>query len=140
MPRIGWLPNRPALAREKPAIERLATVQARRQPQPEIIVDRECTQIERLVVQGAQRQAVRFLVGTTRLMPLDVGRLEPDLHVAEPQIMAAHCAAILVRAQHAQPERGIAATPHGLRQLDPDRRSDVLVQPVGTEIETPQRR
>lgn len=61
--------------------------------------DRKCTEVEDLVMQGTQRDAVWYDVGASGLKPLDMGGFEPDRLSAEPQIVATDTATILVGEQ-----------------------------------------
>ena len=69
----------------------------------------ERAQVEDLVVQRAQREAVRHHVRPVGLEPLDVRGFEPDRMAAHAQVVAADAAAVLVGEQHLLPKRGIAA-------------------------------
>jgi hypothetical protein len=72
------------------------------------VVQGEGTQVERLVVQHAQGQAVALLVGAVGLVPADVGRVQGDGHRAQPHVEAAHGAAVLVGRQHPLAELRVA--------------------------------
>ena len=69
----------------------------------------ERAEVEDLVVQRAQREAVRHHVRPARLEPLDVRGFQPDRVAAHAQVVPADAAAVFVGEQHLLPERGIAA-------------------------------
>lgn len=69
----------------------------------------EGAQVEDLVVQRAEREAVGHHVRPAGLEPLDVRRFEADDVRAQAQVVPAHAAAVLVGEQHLLAEGGIAA-------------------------------
>lgn len=71
-------------------------------------LDCEYTQIEELVVQRAQRQSVGFDVWTANVVPLNMCRFQARWHMPNSQVKSADTATVLVGAQHAIPEAGIA--------------------------------
>ena len=62
--------------------------------------DREGAQVERLVVQDAESQAIVFGLRAARLVPANVSGVQGDRHRAEPDVEAADGAAVLVGFQH----------------------------------------
>src|SRR5262249_31094087 len=75
--------------------------------------DGECTAVERLVMQGAEREPIRHLIRAAGLEPLRVRRLDPDhdVHPRKPQADAAHGAALVVRPNDTIAEPRVAASP-----------------------------
>ena len=66
---------------------------------PPLLGDAQDTQVEQRMVQRAQRQRVRYLVGAALAVPAHVSRLDSDGVVAERAVEAAHRALIGVDAQ-----------------------------------------
>lgn len=81
----------------------------------------EHAQVEQLVVQRAQRQAVGFDVRPADVMSLDVRSLQARRHVAYTQVEATNAAPVLVGAQHALTKRGVAPASPVARVIDGQR-------------------
>lgn len=70
----------------------------------QVLSEGEASEIEDLVMQGAECQAIRDLVWAMGLEPSDVRSLESDVHSTEMQIQAADRAASLVCSKNGCPE------------------------------------
>src|SRR5689334_10953607 len=66
--------------------------------------DGEDAEIERLVVQHAQRQDVALSLRASRLVPADMGGVQGDRDRVETLVEAAHRATVFVSLEHALPK------------------------------------
>lgn len=78
-----------AVMSEQDFVEALASVRLLRNEHATIVAQRERADVEELVMQTAQRDAVLDDVRAARLMPLDVRSFKADRHVADAQIQIA---------------------------------------------------
>lgn len=69
-----------------------------------VVMNREGTEVEDLVMEGTERYAVRRDVGASGLAPADVGSLEPDRSIAESKVQPTYGTTVLVSHQYLGPE------------------------------------
>lgn len=77
---------------------------------PMVRVNRESAQVEDLVMKRTEGDSVGLSVRTSCLVPLDVGCIQSDGHIADAKIETAQRAAILVGDQHPISESGISGS------------------------------
>jgi hypothetical protein len=131
-------PVRPLRLPGRPAVEgHQGLLEARRAARPvrddqDAVGDGERPQIERLVMQHAQRQPVALGVGAARLVPPDVRGVEGNRDRPEPDVDPTHGTLVLVRRQHPLPERRVAPPLGGGRfERQADGVEDVLLEGLG---------
>ncbi len=96
----------------------------------QVILEGEGAEIKKLVVQGAQREAILHDVGAVVRVPTDVRGLQPDDLVVQLEVVAANGAAVPVVADDDGGKADVAFALRGDRgglQLDAARQEDVLV-------------
>ena len=64
----------------------------------------ECSAVEGLVVEPAQRQPIRYFIGAAVRMPFDVGSFDTDPYIPELHVEVADSTTVLVLAQDFAPE------------------------------------
>jgi hypothetical protein len=96
----------------------------------QVILEGEGAEIKKLVVQGAQREAIFHDIGAVVRVPTDVRGLQPDDLVVQLEVVPANGAAVAVVADDDGGEADVAFALPGDRgglQLDAARQEDVLV-------------
>jgi hypothetical protein len=124
-----WLPDSLPVMPQEHFLELASTMRLLGHQYSMIRVDSECTQVKDFVMQGAKRDSICFSVRSSRLVPLDVGCLQGDGHVANAQIESTQGTAVFVSNQHLGMEPGIARPVNGRRNFkrQADSIKDVLM-------------
>ena len=110
----------------QPFIESTPSMGLFRNKQEELVGDRERSQIQHLVVQRAEAEAVSFFVRPACLVPFDVSRFDPQRIRSNADIEIADRTTVFVSRQYAGSESGI--TLPALRVLE-----YVQLQPHGVK-------
>jgi hypothetical protein len=133
----------PPCKSDQPVAGALGITEVLRYQEAVVIGEAQGSSIERLVVVGAQSEAVVFGIGPSMAVPSDMSSLDAEVGGAEQCVVATHRATVFVDAENGFAECGVARTaacdlderhPNGIQNVAVERSLPVVFEEAGYDV------